>query len=118
MGITASMKKLEIIIPDRRLVDVSDILRNANTGGMSHSRIQGRGKVKAEHVEISRGTGKYIPEFIPRTKDEAIIRDDQVESLGDKLAERLRDSLGGKIFITDVKLAVDLLTRNRGESAI
>lgn len=118
MGKTAGMKKLEIIIPDRRLVDVSDILRSANTGGMSHYRIQGRGKVKAEPVEISRGTSKYTPEFIPRTKVEVIIRDDQVESLVDKLAERLGDSLGGKIFITDVNLAVDLSTRNRGESAI
>ena len=115
----ADMKKLEIIIPDRRLDDVSDILRSANTGGMSHYRIHGRGKVKAEPVEISRGTGKFIPEFIPRTKVEVIIRDDQVESLVGKFAERfLGDSLGGKIFVSDVNVAVDLTTNNRGESAI
>jgi nitrogen regulatory protein P-II 1 len=112
------MKKMEIIIPDRRLNDVSDILKNANTGGMSHYRIQGRGKVKAEPVEIARGTGKYTPEFIPRTKVEVVIRDDQVETLIERLAEKLGDSLGGKIFVTDVNVAVDLSTRNRGESAI
>ncbi|MGA7369843.1 MAG: P-II family nitrogen regulator [Nitrososphaeraceae archaeon] len=109
---------MEIIIPDRRLNDVSDILKNANTGGMSHYRIQGRGKVKAEPVEIARGTGKYTPEFIPRTKVEVVIRDDQVETLIERLAEKLGDSLGGKIFVTDVNVAVDLSTRNRGESAI
>lgn len=114
----ASMKKIEIIIPDRRLDDVSDILRSANTGGMSHYRVHGRGKVKAEPVEISRGTGKFIPEFIPRTKVEVIIRDDQVETLIDRLAERIGDSLGGKIFVSDVNVAVDLTTKNRGESAI
>jgi len=112
------MKKMEIIIPDRRLNDVSDILKNANTGGMSHYRIQGRGKVKAEPVEIARGTDKYTPEFIPRTKVEVVIRDDQVETLIERLDEKLGDSLGGKIFVTDVNVAVDLSTRNRGESAI
>jgi nitrogen regulatory protein P-II 1 len=109
---------MEIIIPHRRLGDVSEILRNANTGGMSHYRIQGRGKVKAEPVEIARGTARYTPEFIPRTKVEVIIRDDQVETLIDKLAETLGDALGGKLFVTDVHVAVDLSTKKRGEYAI
>jgi nitrogen regulatory protein PII len=38
------MKKLEIIIPHRKLNDVSEFLRSANTGGMSHYKIEGRGK--------------------------------------------------------------------------
>lgn len=112
------MKKMEIIIPHRRLVDVSEILKSANTGGMSHYRIEGRGKVKAEPVEIARGTARYTPEFIPRTKVEVIIKDDQVETLVDKLTERLGDTLGGKVFVTDVPVAVDLSTKKRGESAI
>ena len=40
------MKKLELIIPDRRLQDVSEILKDANTGGMSYYRIEGRGRIK------------------------------------------------------------------------
>ena len=59
------MKKLEIIIPHRRLDDVSEILKSANTGGMSHYKIEGRGKVRAEPVEVARGTASYTPEFIP-----------------------------------------------------
>ena len=48
------MKKFEIIIPHRRLDDVSQILKGINVGGMSHYEIEGRGKVKAEPVAISR----------------------------------------------------------------
>ena len=48
------MKKLEIIIPHRRLDDVSEILKSANTGGISHYKIEGRGKVKAKPVEVPR----------------------------------------------------------------
>ena len=62
---------------------------------------------------------KYTPEYRPRTKVEVIIRDDQIESLINKLVERLGgDALGGKLFLTDVPVAVDLSTNKRGESAI
>jgi nitrogen regulatory protein P-II 1 len=112
------MKKIEIIIPYRKLTDVSEILKSANTGGMSHYKIEGRGKVKAEPVEAARGTSKFTPEFIPKTNVEVIIKDDQVESLINRLVESLGDALGGKLFITDVIAAVDLSTNKRGESAI
>jgi nitrogen regulatory protein P-II 1 len=112
------MKKLEIIIPHIRLNNVSEILKSANTGGMSHYKIEGRGKVKAEPVAIGRGTMQYAPEFIPRTKVEVIIKDDQVEELINKFIEKSGDTLGGKIFVTDVQTAVDLSSKQRGESAI
>jgi nitrogen regulatory protein P-II 1 len=113
------MKKLEIIIPHRRLDDVSEILKSVNTGGMSHYEIEGRGKVKAQDVTVGRGTAKYTPEYRPRTKVEVVIKDDQVELLISKLVERLGgDPLGGKIFVTDVHEAVELSTNGRGESAI
>jgi hypothetical protein len=38
----STMKKIEIIIPHKRVVDVREILRIPNTGGMSHYRIKGR----------------------------------------------------------------------------
>jgi len=113
------MKKFEIIIPHRKLDIVSEILKSANTGGMSHYKIEGRGKVKPESVAIGRGTAHYTPEYIPRTKVEVIIKDDQVEGLINELVEKLSgDALGGKGFVTDVQTAVDLASKGRGESAI
>lgn len=117
-GLSITMKRMEIIIPDRRLHDVSEILKDANTGGMSCYRIEGRGKVKAEAVSVGRGTMRYKPEFIPRTKVEVVVKDEQVEDLIKNLREKLGDNIGGKIFVTDVAMAVDLTTGNREESAI
>lgn len=112
------MKKLEIIIPHRKLNDVSDILKSANTSGMSHYKIEGRGKVKPESLAVGRGTLHYTPEYIPRTKVEVVIKDDQVEDLINKLVERLGgDKIGGKVFVTDVHTVVDLASKERGESA-
>lgn len=47
-----------------------------------------------------------------------IVKDDQVEGLIQSFIEKLGNELGGKIFVTDVSLAVDLTTKNRGESSI
>ncbi len=106
------MKKFEIIIPHRRLNDVIEILKGFNVGGMSHYEIGGRGKVKAEPVAIDRGTAQYTPEFIPRVKCEVIVKDDQVEGLINEVTEKLRgDVRGGKIFVTDVQIAVDLSSK-------
>ena len=42
-----------------------------------------------------------------------------VEELINKLIEKLgSDTLGGKVFVTDVQTAVDLASKVRGESAI
>jgi len=112
------MKKMEIINPHRRLNDASEILKSAKTGGMTHYKVAGRGITKAEAVAVGRGTTQYTPEFIPRTKVEVIIKDDQVENLINRLVESLGDSIGGKLFIIDVPVVVDLSTNRRGESAI
>jgi nitrogen regulatory protein P-II 1 len=113
-----NMKRLELIIPNRRLQDVSEILKDANTGGMSYYRIEGRGRIKAEAVAVGRGTMHYKPEFIPRLKVEVVIKDEQVEDLVKAFVDKIGDKIGGKIFVIDVPVAVDLTTKKVGESAI
>jgi nitrogen regulatory protein P-II 1 len=113
-----TMKKIEIIIPHRKLEEAHEILRDVNTGGMSYYRIEGSGKIKAELVTVGRGTTQMQPEYIPRTKVEVVVKDEQVEDLISTITQRLRSDLGGKIFVVDVPIAVDIGTDSRGESAI
>jgi nitrogen regulatory protein P-II 1 len=113
------MKKIEIIIPDRYLNEANRILKEAHTGGITHYRVEGRGKVKAQPVAIDRGTRQYTPEFIPRTKIEVVVKDEQLNSILDHLSSSMNDpSLGGKIFVVDVPIAIDLATSQRGEQAV
>jgi len=107
------MKRIEIIIPHGKLADVHDILKDVNAGGMSYYRIEGSGKIKADPVAVGRGTTQTPPEYISRTKVEAVIRDEQVEELISKLTDRLGGELGGKIFVLDVPIAVDIATKKR-----
>ena len=113
------MKQIQIVIPDRALKDVDEILREAQVGGMTHYRVEGRGTTKAEAVAGGRGTMKYTPEYIPRTKVEVVVKDDQVDLLSTKIMDRLgANEISGKIFVLEVPLTFDIKTGRKGESAI
>ena len=56
---------------------------------MTHYRVEGRGTTKAEAVTVGRGTMKYIPEYIPRTKVEVVVKDDQVDLILSNIMDRL-----------------------------
>jgi len=114
------MKRIEIIIPDRKLYAVSNILKEANITGMSYYGIQGRSKVKAKPSSVAIGTAEYELEFMPKLKVEVVVRDEQVEELITKLVDQIGGDIttGGKIFVVDVPMAVDLTTKKRGEDVI
>jgi len=73
------MKRIKLIILHRKLEDADEILKDVNAGGMSYYRIEGAGKIKAEPFTVGRGTTQGQPEYIPRTKVEVVVKDDQVE---------------------------------------
>ena len=112
------MKKIELIIPDSKLKDAHAILSNVNSGGMSYYTVEGSGRVKAESIIVGRGTIQTQPEYVPRTKIDVIVKDDQVGQLVSELADRLGSELGGKIFVVDIPIAVDIRTKKTGEDAI
>ena len=94
------------------------ILKEVNVGGMSHYRIEGSGRVKPQPVTAQRGTSQTQPEYIPRTKVEVVVKDEQVQELLSKITDRLSSELGGKIFVVDIPIVVDIATKKRGEDAI
>jgi nitrogen regulatory protein P-II 1 len=112
------MKKIEIIIPESKLKDAHEILKDVNSGGMSYYTVEGSGRIKAESIIVGRGTTQTQPEYIPRMKVDVIVKDHQVEQLVSKLTDRLGSESGGKIFVVDVPIAVDIRTKKRGEDAI
>jgi nitrogen regulatory protein P-II 1 len=114
------MKQIQIIIPDRGFIYVNDILKEAKVGGLSHYKIEGRGGgTRAKEVAVGRGTMRYTPEFIPRTKVEVVVKDEQVEAIITKIGDELSTAnIDGKIFVIDVPIAVDIATKSRGETVI
>jgi nitrogen regulatory protein P-II 1 len=85
---------------------------------MTHYRVEGRGTTKAEAVAGGRGTMKYTPEYIPRTKVEVVVKDDQVDLLLRKIMDRLGANEISGIFVLEVPLTLDIKTGKKGESGI
>jgi nitrogen regulatory protein P-II 1 len=114
------MKRIEIIIPDRKLYAVSNVLKEANITGMSYYGIQGRSKVKIKESSVAMGSAEYELEFMPKLKVEVVVKDEQVEELITKIVDNVGGDIatGGKIFVVDVSTAVDLTTKKRGETVI
>src|SRR5215469_3981674 len=113
-----TMKRIEIIIPHRKLEAVHEILKNVNAGGMIYYKIEGAGNIKAEPIAIGRGTMQSRVWHVPRTKVEVVVKDDQVAELIPRITESLGSDLGGKIFVVDIPVAVDVRTKKSGEDAI
>jgi nitrogen regulatory protein P-II 1 len=112
------MKRIEIIIPHRKLEEAHEILKDVNSGGMSYYRLEGSGRIKAEPLTVGKGTAQIQPQYIPRTKIEVVVKDQQVDELISKITDKLSSELGGKIFVVDVPIAVDIGTKKTGEDAI
>jgi nitrogen regulatory protein P-II 1 len=112
------MKRIELIIPDSKLEDAHEILKDVNRGGMNYYVVEGSGRIKAERIVVGRGTTETQPEYIPRTKVDVVVKDHQVEQLISRLTDRLGSELGGKIFVVDIPIAVDIRTKKTGEDAI
>ncbi|MGB6532102.1 MAG: P-II family nitrogen regulator, partial [Candidatus Nitrosopolaris sp.] len=84
----------------------------------SHYEIEGSGRVKADPVVAATHPTQTPPQYISRTKIEVIVKNELVDKLLSKLRERLRGEQGGKIFVEDVRDAIDIPTNKRGEEAI
>ncbi len=113
------MKRIEIIIPHERLADAHNVLIDANVGGISHYRIEGSGRVKADPV-VAATHPTHPHGYVERTKVEVVVKDEQVEDLLSNLQFKLRGGQGGKIFVVDVPVAIDITGYEikRGEEAI
>ena len=52
-------------------------------------------------------------------KIEVVVKDEQVDGIISKIADELANpAIGGKIFVVDVPIAIDLATKEQGENAL
>ena len=120
------MKEISIFIPTHDLVQVTEILRKHNVGGITFYEINGAGRTKRDDIpEIVNAyvTGKTVtPEYVKRIKVETIVSDSVVNQIIDDISNSLSQHAGkeahGMIFVKDVSDACEIGTKQRGEAAL
>jgi nitrogen regulatory protein PII len=70
------MKRIEMIIPDAKLVDAHEILKDFNSRGMSAYTVKGSGRIKSERITVGRGTVQTHNLNVPATGQ--LIDQDQI----------------------------------------
>ena len=112
------MKKIEAIIKPFKLDEVKDQLNEKGAFGITVTEVKGFGRQKG-HTELYRGA-EYTVDFLPKTKLEIAVRDDQLEDIIDVVTKAAQTGrIGdGKIFISDLVDVIRIRTEERGEDAI
>jgi nitrogen regulatory protein P-II 1 len=112
------MKKIEAYIKPFKLDDVKSALMEIGVRGMSVSEIRGFGRQKG-HTELYRGS-EYRVDFIPKSKLEIVVRDDQVEEAINVITKVARTGQvgDGKIFVSHVEDAIRIRTGESGDSVL
>ena len=112
------MKLVTAVIKPFKLDDVKDALAALFIQGMRVSEVQGFGR-QGGHSETYRGT-EYKVLFTPKTRVEAVVDDNQAESVVDAIVSAARtEKIGdGKVWVTDVGSLVRIRTGERNSDAV
>jgi len=112
------MKKIEAIIKPFKLDEVREGLADAGITGLTVTEVKGFGRQRG-HTELYRGA-EYVVDFLPKTKIELIVGDNDVERVVEAIIKAARTGkIGdGKIFVSAVEQVVRIRTGETGDSAI
>jgi nitrogen regulatory protein P-II 1 len=112
------MKLITAIIKPFKLDDVKDALRAIGVVGITVTEVRGFGR-QGGHTETYRGA-EYKIDFVPKVKLEILTGDDQVDDIVDAITTSASTGkIGdGKLWITDVGMAVRIRTGEQGAEAI
>ena len=112
------MKLIMAIIKPAKLDAVREALTEIDIQGLTTSEASGFGRQKG-HTEIYRGA-EYAISFVPKTKIELVVGDDQVEGAINAIRSAANtENIGdGKIFVLEVAEAIRIRTGETGAEAL
>lgn len=112
------MKMITAVIKPFRLDDVREALAEVGIQGVTVTEVKGFGRQKG-HTELYRGA-EYAIDFLPKTKLEIAVADDQVQRVMEALESSAQTGqIGdGKIFMASLDRVIRIRTGETGEDAI
>jgi len=109
------MLKIEVILGENDVMAISEGLKQVGIGGMTVSKVRGRGKKPGPEIHASKGSEIFVPQFNDKYLLEIIISDTKEDEVVRIIKENARV---GKIFVSQILRAVDIVTDTEGEKTI
>jgi len=112
------MKLITAVIKPFKLDAVREALSEIGVQGITVTEVKGFGRQKG-HTELYRGA-EYVVDFLPKTKLEVAVADDQVDSVVDTISKAAHSGkIGdGKIFVSSLDQVVRIRTGETGDEAL
>lgn len=112
------MKLVTAIIKPFKLDDAREALSDVGVQGLTVTEVKGFGRQKG-HTELYRGA-EYVVDFLPKSKLEVAVTDDQVEAVIDAISKATSTGkIGdGKIFVQELNNVVRIRTGETGPEAL
>jgi nitrogen regulatory protein PII len=110
------MKRIETIVPQSDKLKVIGVFEGLGLH-FTHYDTRGKGKNPPATVELHRGTGTMTEEF----NENATILTVVADSMADKVVEKILNSTYGSegiVFVYEVKDAIDIKSKKRGDSVL
>ena len=112
------MKVVVAVIKPFKLDEVKEALEGLGIQGMTVSDVRGFGRQKG-HTEVYRGA-EYQVDFVPKTRLEIAVDDDQVDSVVKAIVTTARtDAIGdGKVWVVPAEQIIRIRTGEKGTDAL
>lgn len=109
------MRKIQAILGENDVMSISEGLKEIGVGGLTVTKMRGRGKRPGPEIHASKGSEIFIPQFSDKYVIEIIISESKEDQAIKIIKERGRV---GKIFVSEVLRAIDIATGKEGEDTI
>jgi nitrogen regulatory protein P-II 1 len=114
------LKKIEAVISLSKLDGVVAALKEVGVGGFTIYNTVGRGQITRPERVSARGTSVYTPEFNANSMIVIVLKDSMVDKVVEKITNSASTGLAGegKIFISEIRDAVDVGSKEHGDSTV
>ena len=109
------MLKIEAILGENDVMAISEALKEIGIGGLTVTKVRGRGKRPGPEIHASKGSEIFVPQFNEKYFISVIVAESKEDEVVNIIKEKGRV---GKIFVSQVLRAVDIATGDEGESTI
>jgi nitrogen regulatory protein P-II 1 len=109
------MIKIEAVLGKNDVMPISEALKKIKIGGLTVTKMRGRGKSPPPEIHASKGTEVFVPQFSDKYVIQVIVPETKEEDVINAIKENAKI---GKIFVSPVLRAVDISSGNEGESVI
>ena len=109
------MLRIEVILGENDVMAISEGLKKIGIGGLTVTKVRGRGKRPGPEIHASKGSEIFTPQFNDKYMVVAIIPDSKEDEVIGVIKENGRV---GKILVSQILRAIDIATGNEGEETI